>query len=374
MVSKNSALIALVIAVAPAIRTVQSAVEWDQLRKTYDNARYDSVDHEILSASRSFSPEKVENDFERATRSWPPTDVAKIALEGALSTEDLDSEVAFFWLEYARHRLREQAPSQWEHEWLRAAVTLLEGPIGHKVILGGREIDEAQMLALGLDPDLPSVRIGLSRLADNANDRFQGDQSFEFAMGLEREQRVYAWSRSIGVELQGPLPIARGFSGRVLPPRRTEAQAAFRLATTGPNHELRTLALVHLGSIESYNGDTKNALADWQTAGSEGVRPETRYLSALLSARTLWGLGRRQDALESLESALADVPNAQSAVVMAAALGHLAAQDDEPARLADELLSRRDAPDDPWWSYFQGEFDRLGSRVSAVRGKATGSF
>ena len=120
-------------------------------------------------------------------------------------------------------------------------------------------------------------------------------------------------------------------------------------------------------------------LATWQKhdealpllATVEGMSddPWLRYMTALLSGRSLEATGRSKDAQAAYQFAVSLQANGKAARLALASMVFAAGMREEADRLVGEALSERAGPPDPWKEFLGGDFRFLEVRRTAMRGQ-----
>jgi tetratricopeptide (TPR) repeat protein len=97
--------------------------------------------------------------------------------------------------------------------------------------------------------------------------------------------------------------------------------------------------------------------------------PWLRYMSALMSGRSLEATGRSREAHGAYQAALNLQANGRAARLALASMVFATGLRDEADRLVGEALSERAGPPDPWKEFLAGDFRFLDIRRDAMRGR-----
>jgi tetratricopeptide (TPR) repeat protein len=337
------------------------------LLDAYGKGQFDAVGTRLrTSLSSKDALTRFVTDLERIAGQWPERVAAGFALEGAIAAFDTDIGLGARLLEAGCHRVRSVThPGAWELAWQLAAVSVLQGPPQH-----GTHV-------MGYNNDWPGGRYplgdalhryGVLEQIRHAREQFPGEDQFRFSLGLTLEADLYGRSMSSAVYDEGPtkkIPSAVVDDTFL---RWEEAEKAFR-SVLEQTHDpfLQGQAALHLGSVEHLGGHREQALRIWSTVPGYSADPAVRYLAHLLSGRVLLELQRPREAGSEFVAALAIRPGTASAQVPLAAILFLSDQRSVAAQIVEEAIRRPTPENDPWWSYFRGDYGNLADRVAAVR-------
>jgi tetratricopeptide (TPR) repeat protein len=155
-------------------------------------------------------------------------------------------------------------------------------------------------------------------------------------------------------------------------PRLAERAAAFERAAglferLTSHTDLAAEAHLRLGYVRLCQGQRDTALAHFDRVAALTEERRIRYLAHLYSGWILGGLGRVNEAVIAYRAALRFVPGAQSAATLLVALLTRNNQLDEAERMADEFLTGTEGVDDPWRTYFIGDFTAYPRLVRQLR-------
>lgn len=118
-------------------------------------------------------------------------------------------------------------------------------------------------------------------------------------------------------------------------------------------------AQLRLGRVLAEQDQYDAALPYFAQVAARSRDPQLTYYAHLFNGEALLALGRPQDAGASFEHALAAFPHAQAARLgLAAALraaGDREAAIEQVMTIVTVPAAHRDADDDPWWTYYEGD-------------------
>lgn len=149
-------------------------------------------------------------------------------------------------------------------------------------------------------------------------------------------------------------------SGREL----RDAETRFKIAMALP--PVAAEAALRWARVNALLGRHEEAIA-LTSAAASSTDSRLRYLAHLFRGWSLAALGKFDEADAEYASALAIVPNAQTATLGRAAA---AFRQRDPARadqLVSSLIARPSAADDPWWSYVMGDGDAADQLIADLR-------
>jgi tetratricopeptide (TPR) repeat protein len=311
--------------------------------------------------------EAVAKDFRKLVKAEPSKLAAAFALEVAAVLFEIDRAPAYEVLEAGCDRLG-RARGEWEHAWLRAAVTLLLGPApGNEGRLEAGRF--RQVLKGRQDGDLPAARWWASPDSHfrHARDRFPDDMDLQFAWGLTSEQGVYKHRRQFGIALAyTPRPFL-GRNSTYYPPELEPATRAYREILESPAVHLHGDAALHLGTMLQYKLLPEAAIAMWKRVPTLTPNRDHHYLARSFAGRLHWQRGEIAEALAAFQDALSIRPRTESTVIPAASVLFFLNERAKAAALVEDMLSAPRDTSDPWWSYLRGPFDRWPERLRAVR-------
>jgi tetratricopeptide (TPR) repeat protein len=311
--------------------------------------------------------EAVAKDFRKLLRTEPANIAAAFALEVAAVLFEIDRVPAYEVLEVGCDRLG-RARGEWEHDWHRAAVSLLLGP--PPVNEGRRETTRfGQVLKGRQDGDLPVSRWWASPDSHfrHARDRFPDDMDLQFAWGLTSEHFVYRHRRQSGIALAYTPRAFLGQNSTYFPPQLEPATRAYREILESSAAHLHGDAALHLGTMLQYALQPDAAIAMWKRVPTLTPNRDHHYLARSFAGRLHWQRGEIAEALAAFQEALSIRPRTQSTVIPAASVLFLLNERGKAAALVEDLMSAPRDTSDPWWSYLRGPFDRWPERLRAVR-------
>jgi tetratricopeptide (TPR) repeat protein len=276
----------------------------------YEQRAYGKV---VTNLRQLGDPTDLLRDFQDAGNPWPgnPRREAAFLLELVEPTlfssrrETREAGVAAVdrFAKLIRHPLE---PDVFERYWYFALLAMLEGT---------------------LRPSLAQ------RFADEALQRFPDEPRFVLSRAIISDQNIKA-------EMNGDIEVVKKHYAAAIALPATATEARIRLAFFLHQAKQHEEALTHLTA-----------------AGAEPIaEPSLRYIRQLVLGHVLWSLNKRDDSIAAFRAALAIMPSAQSARV--ALMNALLLQGDRPAAeaLAAQVQAETTADNDPWWSYWQGQY------------------
>ncbi|HVQ41912.1 MAG TPA: hypothetical protein VMS54_06890 [Vicinamibacterales bacterium] len=277
------------------------------------------------SLRRHVAPLLVMKDFQEEGNPWPgsPRLEAAFALVVSeplvFSPKAADRTAAQAFLErywsLVRHPLD---PDDFEAEWMYAALTMLQGAIRPAAV----------------EP-----------LIERTIARFPYDPRFVLLRAINSEQRSLPGTRLTVYETPGaPRPEIAA----VVRQQYLEAIAYPSIAGE---------ARIRLSWMLYRSGNHEEALSQLMQAGAAPL-PDTelRYLQQLFLGHVFGATGDHERSIGAYRAAAAILPGAQSARVGLMNALTLRGERAEAEALADFIQTTRDQSQDPWWSYWQGQY------------------
>lgn len=277
------------------------------------------------SLRRNVAPLLLLKDFEEEGNPWPgsPRLEAAFALVLAeplvFSTRAADRDAAYAFLSrywaLVRHPLD---PDDFEAEWMYTALTMLQGIIR----------------PAATEPFIERTR-----------ERFPLDPRFVLLRAINSEQRSLPGTRLTVYEAPGaPRPAV----AEIVRQHYLEAVAFPAIASE---------ARIRLSWMLYRSGNPDEALSQLMQAGAAPI-PDTelRYLQQLFLGHVLGAKGDHERSTAAYRAAAAILPAAQSARVGLMNTLLLQGERTEAEALAEFIQTTREASQDPWWSYWQGQY------------------
>jgi hypothetical protein len=264
-------------------------------------------------------------DFEEEGNPWPGSPRLEAAFVLALleplvfSTRPADRSAAQEFLArywpLVRHPLD---PDDFEAEWAYAALTMLQGVI--------------QPVAVG-----PFI--------ERTMERFPHDPRFVLLRAINSEQRSLPGTRLTIYEAPGaPRPA-------ITEVVREQYLQAIQLSSVSAEARIRLAWMLYR------SGNPNEALSQLMQAGAAPL-PDTglRYLQQLFLGHVFSAIGDHDRSIAAYRAAASIVPGAQSARVGLMNALLLRGERPEAEALAEHIQGTRDQSQDPWWSYWQGQY------------------
>lgn len=189
----------------------------------------------------------------------------------------------------------------------------------------------------------------LEKTLTAALEAFPTDARFRLARLVAAEQQLTAKFDD------GERPSAREIR---------DAETRFKIAQALPASQAE--AALRWSRINARLGQHEDAVALAAQAGKSSD-PVVQYLAHLFRGWSLAALGKTADADAAYRQALQIFPGAQTATVALAALSLRNRQAESAERLVDALVSLKEPPDDPWWSYSIGDGRLVDRRILEMR-------
>ena len=274
---------------------------------------------------RNVAPLLLLKDFEEEGNPWPGAPRLEAAFALVLveplvfSTRAADRDAAYAFLgrywTLVRHPLD---PDDFEAEWMYAALTMLQGAIRP----AAAESFIEQTIA-----------------------RFPNDPRFVLLRAINSEQRSIPSTRLTVYEAPGaPRPAIAEIVGQ----RYLEAIAFPSIAAE---------ARIRLSWMLYRSGKPDEALSQLMQAGAAPLPDrDLRYLQQLFLGHVLEAKGDREQSIAAYRAAAAMLPGAQAARVGLMNSLLLRGERAEAEALAEFIQTTRDQSQDPWWSYWQGQY------------------
>ena len=277
------------------------------------------------SLRRHAAPLLLLRDFEEEGNPWPGSPRLEAAFALALaeplvfSTRAADRTAAQAFLErywsLVRHPLD---PDDFEAEWMYAALTMLQGVIR----------------PAATEP-----------LIERTLARFPHDPRFVLLRAINSEQRSLPGTRLTVYEMPGaPRP-------EIAEIVRTQYLEAIAFPSIAGEARIRLSWMLYR------TGSHDEAISQLMEAGASPL-PDTdlRYLQQLFLGHVFAARGDHDLSIAAYRAAAAMLPGAQSARVGLMNALLLRGERAEAEALADFIQTTRDQSQDPWWSYWQGQY------------------
>jgi len=277
------------------------------------------------SLRRHVAPLLLLKDFEEEGNPWPGSPRLEAAFALALveplvfSTRAADRTAAQAFLErywsLVRHPLD---PDDFEAEWMYAALTMLQGVIRPAAV----------------EPLIERTMV-----------RFPHDPRFVLLRAINSEQRSLPGTRLTVYETPGaPRPAI----AEVVRQQYLEAIAFGSIAAE---------ARIRLAWMLYRTGNHEEALSQLMQAGASPLPDlELRYLQQLFLGHVFGAMGDHDRSIAAYRAAAAILPGAQSARVGLMNTLLLRGERAEAEALAEFIQTTREQSQDPWWSYWQGQY------------------
>jgi tetratricopeptide (TPR) repeat protein len=304
----------------------------------YDDSRYDVVD---MALNQVTNPAALIKEFEfTGMNPWPGSyrseaafamDLATIAIfSRASATQEAGRSLLQKYSRLIRPPLE---PDDYEHVWLTAVLALLQGRIS---------------------PTLAEPFV------ERALARFPNEPRFLLAKAIVTDQRWRGFgSMTFGTQRTvTEMPIKEGTA-------LLEAYEA--VATASP--ELAAEAHIRAGWFLYRVGRADDAIRAFDSAEPPKHDRAMEYLRHLFKSHVLTSQGKYDDAANEARAAHVVIPEAQSARV--ALMNALTLRGDAPgAEIVAENIETAPKTDDPWWTYWLGDFRWYGAAREILRGMA----
>jgi tetratricopeptide (TPR) repeat protein len=209
-------------------------------------------------------------------------------------------------------------PDDFEAEWMYAALTMLQGVIRPAAV----------------EP-----------LIERTMARFPHDPRFVLLRAINSEQRSLPGTRLTVYEMPGaPRPAI----AEIVRQQYLEAIAFPSIAGE---------ARIRLSWMLYRTGNHDEALSQLMQAGAAPL-PDTelRYLQQLFLGHVFGAKGDQEHSIAAYRAAAAILPGAQAARVGLMNTLLLRGERVEAEALAEFIQTTRDQSQDPWWSYWQGQY------------------
>ena len=330
-------LVSLALALAwttvPAAQTTPWVEDW--LKEYASGKRVEVV--ERLKTAGNLA--QLQSDLDRLLPDWiarkgadPVASrraIAAFALEAAMTHVDQASAASKLIEWGCRQIRRDPKPDEFDRLWHLAAFAALEGAAD----------------ADGIESHITHVKF-----------QFPSEPRLALARGVAEELRVFEGmtrGRASASELAryGEEAVRR-------------FQDAMADASTRGEAGLRQgHALLQLGKFEP----ALDVLGQVESATTDA---DFVYLTRLFRGRALDRLGRADDARRAYQAALEVRPAGATATVALSALLFRRGLRDEADAMIEGFLGRNDTQDDPWWSYWPGDYRLAGRLASCDAGGA----
>jgi tetratricopeptide (TPR) repeat protein len=358
------AVIALLIVVAPSVRTQSSGVDLVGMLNAYERGRYDEA---VAKAAALPDLGSFRLRFVQDAPVWVNQDPARIEARGAaaaaflleVTAARLESDWGRFsdLIEWTCVRLRTTAkPTEFERAWHAASHAL-----------AGRA--RARQWLLGLSPRLPHQKPAPERKLQpnerppathlmHALERFPDDPQFQLS-------RIVAWMWGRDSE---PLRNVRGRDDDDRRPSRAPQLEA--LVTLTPLISIAVVApeaWIRIGLVHFSVGDYALALRAFESAQPIANETSMKYLAHFNAGRSLEGLHRVDDARRAYQRALEIIPDAESATVALTSLQFMSDDRDAAVSAIDRVFNRKPGAADPGRLMGYGSFMRWPDLKAAMR-------
>lgn len=232
------------------------------------------------------------------------------------------------------------SPTEFERAWHAASHALAGRARARQWLLGEFAVlpHQKPTKAPPTDPKNPPARHLMHAL-----ERFPDDPHFQLS-------RIVAWTWGRDTEplrnlrREADERIVRAAASRRRP-SQLEAVIALEPLTKIP--EVAADAYVRIGIMQFVVRDYAAALKAYEQAQEIATDPPTKFVAFLNAGRALEALDRTDDAARAYASALAIMPEAESATVALASLRFSGDERDAAVTMIDSVFNRRPAPADP---------------------------
>ena len=199
-------------------------------------------------------------------------------------------------------------------------------------------------------------------------ERFGASWLLEIHLGYARarfpDEPRFLLARAVSVEMQ-LWPQHRDEQGFVVPEEML-ARLLGRYQDAIGNSVVRQEAHLRLGYIELLRGRVKEALTDFDRAGTPDD-PMLRYMLHLLRGKALTAARKHDEAIASFRLAFNEAPYAQSATLALGAALVTRGQHNEAAALTSRMLALPAPSFDPWIIYTLPEWRFWETRMESLR-------
>jgi tetratricopeptide (TPR) repeat protein len=329
-------LVSLVLGLAWTRVPAAQATPWveDWLKEYASGKRVDVV--ERLKATGNLA--QLQSDLDRLLPEWiarkgvdpvaSRRTIAAFALEAAMTHVDQASSASKLVEWGCRQIRRDPKPDEFDRLWHLAAFAALEGAAD----------------ADGIESHITHVKF-----------QFPSEPRLALARGVAEELRIFE-GMTRGRASAGDLAK----HGEEAVRRFQDAMAD--VGTRGEAGLRQGHALLQLGTLEQ----ALEVLGHVESATKDA---DFIYLARLFRGRALDRLARTDDARRAYLSALEVRPGGATATLSLAALLFRRGLRDDAGVIMENFLGRSDAQDDPWWSYWPGDF-RLAERLAGAMREA----
>ncbi|MFM8532444.1 MAG: hypothetical protein ACKOEC_02450 [Acidimicrobiia bacterium] len=257
-------------------------------------------------------------------------------------------------------RAASPTPTEFERAWHAASHALAGRARARQWLLGEFAVlpHQKPSKAPPTTPQSPPARHLMLAL-----ERFPDDPSFQL-------NRIVAWTwgrdsepiRNLRRDADEPL-------ARVATRRRLHAQlgAVIALEPLTQVSVVAADAYIRIGIMQFVVKDFAAALRAYEQAQATATDPASKYVAYLNAGRTLEALQRPDDAARAYASALAVVPEAESATVALASLRFSSEERDAAVTMIDSVLNRRPGAAEPGRMIPYGTFVRWPTLKAAMR-------
>lgn len=359
------AAIALLVILAPPVRTQGGGINVTAMLDTYDQGRYDEAVAKA-AALPDLGPFRLR--FVQDSPIWVNADPARIERRRAvaaaflleLTAARLESDWGRFsdLIEWTCVQLRTTTtPAEFERAWHAASHAL-----------AGRA--RARQWLLGISPRLPHQKPAPPRTLEpnerppathlmHALERFPDDAQFQLS-------RVVAWTWGRDDE---PIRNVRRRDQEDRP-RRTRPPQLEALVTLEPltlKPEVASEAWIRIGLVHVSVGDYAAALRAFESAQPIAAETSMKYLASFNAGRALEGLNRIDDAMRAYQRALEIVPDAESATIALTSLQFMRDDRDAAVSAIERVFNRKPVAADPGRLMGYGSFIRWDALKTAMR-------
>ncbi|MCC7008346.1 MAG: hypothetical protein IT184_05985 [Acidobacteria bacterium] len=274
---------------------------------------------------------------------------------------------------WARELVAEGEPGPLEAIWLRASIGIAEGFGSWPFLLEDAPVPPQAAAPRGRAQTAPParpiahLRYARQRLGDDPYVAMAEVVGAEFVTSpaivgsaARIRNRAPSGDRLGADEADRAAIDAAG----AIPLLRAAAAAAERLTAVPP---LSGEAQVRLGYLKLRLGDTDAALASFQRVDERTADRDLRYLGRLYTALALDRLSRVDEAAAMYRAALAIVPGARTAATLLTALLVRAGRLDDAEAMAVEFMEAKTLADDPWRTYFLGDYPHVRGLIARLR-------